>query len=75
MSLMKSINTGLSGLNANTRGLGVVGDNIANANTVGFKSSRANFADMLAGTTLGIGSGVGVGSVQQQFGQASPRDP
>ena len=44
MSLMKSINTGLSGLNANTRGLGVVGDNIANANTVGFKSSRANFA-------------------------------
>ena len=69
MSLMKSINTGLSGLNANTRGLGVVGDNIANANTVGFKSSRANFADMLAGTTLGIGSGVGIGSVQQQFSQ------
>lgn len=69
MSLMKSINTGLSGLNANTRGLGVVGDNIANANTAGYKSSRANFADMLAGTTLGIGSGVGIGSVQQQFTQ------
>ena len=59
MSLMKSINTGLSGLNANTRGLGVVGDNIANANTVGFKSSRANFADMLAGKEKSMGANVG----------------
>lgn len=67
MSLMKSINTGLSGLTSNSRALGVVGDNIANANTVGYKSSRANFADVLAGTT--IGSGVGVSSVQQQFSQ------
>ncbi len=67
MSLMKSIRIGMSGLDANSRALGVVGDNIANANTAGFKSSRANFADVLAGTQLG--SGVQVGSYQQDFSQ------
>ena len=67
MSLMKSIRIGMSGLDANSRALGVVGDNIANANTAGFKSSRANFADVLAGTQLG--SGVQVGSYQQNFAQ------
>ena len=67
MSLMKSINTGLSGLGANSRALGVVGDNIANANTAGYKASRANFADVLAGTQLG--SGVGVSSLQTRFTQ------
>lgn len=67
MSLMKSIRIGMSGLDANSRALGVVGDNIANANTAGFKASRANFADVLAGTQLG--SGVQIGSYQQNFAQ------
>ena len=69
MSIMKSIRSGMSGLTANSRALGVVGDNIANANTAGFKAGRANFSDMLAGTTLGGGSGVQMNSVQQNFGQ------
>ncbi len=67
MSLMKSIRIGMSGLDANSRALGIVGDNIANANTAGFKGSRANFADVLAGTQLG--SGVQLGSTQQDFSQ------
>ncbi|MEM1349533.1 MAG: flagellar hook-basal body complex protein, partial [Myxococcota bacterium] len=69
MSIMKSINTGLSGLNSNGRALGTVGDNIANANTVGFKASRANFSDVMASTMLGAGSGARVSSMQQMFGQ------
>ena len=67
MSIMKSIRIGMSGLDANSRALGVVGDNIANANTAGYKGSRANFADVLAGTQLG--SGVQIGSTQQNFAQ------
>lgn len=67
MSLMKLIRIGMSGLDANSRALGIVGDNIANANTAGFKAGRANFADVLAGTQLG--SGVQLGSTQQNFSQ------
>ncbi len=36
---------GLSGLNAAARNLDVIGNNVANTNTVGFKTSRAEFAD------------------------------
>jgi flagellar hook protein FlgE len=71
------MNTGVSGLQAEDQALGVVGDNIANINTVGFKSQRAVFQDVLghsilAGTASGLpGSGVRVGSVQQMFTQGS----
>ena len=71
MSILKAMNIGLSGLNANGLSMGVIGDNIANVNTAGYKSSRAEFADILARTTLGIGDGVGVTSVQQDFGQGT----
>src|SRR3954447_5588612 len=43
MGLTSTLFTGLSGLDANQSRLSVVGNNIANANTVGFKSSRALF--------------------------------
>ena len=43
-----SFQTGLSGLNASSKSLDVIGNNIANANTVGMKSSRAEFADLVA---------------------------
>ena len=43
-----SFQTGLSGLNASSQSLDVIGNNIANANTVGMKSSRAEFADLVA---------------------------
>ncbi|MEO8181214.1 MAG: flagellar hook protein FlgE [Deltaproteobacteria bacterium] len=69
--------SGVSGLRAEGEALGVVGDNIANVNTVGFKSQRAVFQDVLghsilAGTSSALpGSGVRVGDVQQLFTQGS----
>jgi flagellar hook protein FlgE len=67
---------GLSGLNAASRNLDVIGNNVANANTVGFKSSRAEFADLYANSlassaNASVGLGVNVASVSQQFAQGS----
>jgi flagellar hook protein FlgE len=71
-----SFQTGLSGLNAASRNLDVIGNNIANANTVGMKSSRAEFADLVAssiGVYGGGGSGIGVevANISQQFTQGN----
>ncbi|HTV17914.1 MAG TPA: flagellar hook-basal body complex protein, partial [Polyangiaceae bacterium] len=69
--------SGVSGLRAESEAIGVVGDNIANVNTVGFKAQRAIFQDVLghsilAGTSSALpGSGVRVGDVQQLFTQGS----
>ena len=66
---------GLSGLNAASAGLDVIGNNIANSNTVGFKSSQAQFADVYANSLLGGGNAVGLGTqvstVAQQFSQGN----
>jgi flagellar hook protein FlgE len=67
---------GLSGLNAAAKNIDVIGNNVSNANTVGFKSSRAIFADVFASSLGGGGSGdVGIGtkvaSVQQEFTQGN----
>jgi len=64
---------GVSGLNAETGALGVVGDNVANTNTVGFKQSRAIFADVL-GSAVGAngpGAGTRMTRTQQIFGQGA----
>ena len=61
--------TALSGLNAATSNLGVISNNIANANTAGFKESRAEFADVF--NSGRIGTGVDVAAVTQQFQQGS----
>ncbi len=71
-----SFQQGLSGLNASSKNLEVIGNNVANANTIGAKSSRAEFADMYATAMNGAGStgagiGVSVGAVSQQFTQGS----
>lgn len=71
-----SFQTGLSGLNASSRNLDVIGNNIANANTIGMKSSRAEFAELVtsnlgAGGGGGSGIGVSVATVSQQFSQGS----
>ena len=71
-----SFQQGLSGLNASSRNLEVIGNNIANANTVGAKSSRAEFADIYStsfagGTSNSPGIGVNPGFVAQQFTQGS----
>ena len=68
--------TGLAGLNAATKNLDIIGNNIANANTVGAKSSRAEFAALVSsagtgGTEVGEGIGVAVAAVSQQFTQGS----
>lgn len=58
-----SFQTGLSGLNASSRNLDVIGNNIANANTMGMKTSRAEFSGMVSsalGSATSGGSGIGV---------------
>ena len=67
---------GLSGLNAASKNLDVIGNNVANANTVGFKQSQAQFADVYAASLSGAGgSPVGIGTklatVAQQFTQGN----
>jgi flagellar hook protein FlgE len=75
--VLRAMYTGVSGLRAEGEALGVVGDNIANVNTVGYKRQRAIFQDVLghsilAGTASAMpGSGVRVGDVQQMFTQGS----
>src|SRR3954469_16199571 len=73
-----SFQQGISGLNAASRNLEVIGNNIANANTVGAKASRAEFADVYASAALrqsatSPGMGVALAAVTQQFTQGSVR--
>ena len=73
-----SFQQGISGLNAASRNLEVIGNNIANANTVGSKVSRAEFSDVYANVAynqgnLGPGMGVKVDAVTQQFSQGGIR--
>ncbi len=69
MGILSSLYTGVSGLAAQGEALGVIGDNIANANTVGFKASRAEFQDIISKSLKGIlggnqiGRGVKIGAV------------
>ncbi len=51
MSLYGALFTGVSGLSANSQALGIISNNISNVNTVGYKSSEAQFATILASTT------------------------
>ncbi|MCH8180637.1 MAG: flagellar hook protein FlgE [Proteobacteria bacterium] len=67
---------GLSGLNTSSKSLEVIGNNVANANTYGFKNSRTEFADMYAASlggagNNGIGIGARIGAVAQQFTQGN----
>ncbi len=66
----------VSGLRAASADLDVTGNNIANANTTGFKASRTQFADVYAVSNLGtsqdaIGQGVQLAAVAQQFNQGN----
>ncbi len=72
MSVNKTMNTGISGLKAQEQALGVVSDNIANVNTVGFKHSRALFEDVLGSTSkTASGSGARMTRTQQIFSQGA----
>ena len=71
--MLTSLYAAVSGLNANGTSLSVIGDNIANLNTGGFKASRVTFGDVLAGVAspLQVGRGVLVSSVSPLFTQGS----
>ena len=85
--MFKSLYSGVSGLGANLTNLDVIGNNIANSNTVGFKSGRVTFNEMLTQTIrsasrpvsggLGgtnpaqIGLGTMVGSIDTNFNQGN----
>ena len=75
MSLLSSLYAGASGLAGNSLELAVVGDNIANANTIGYKAHRAAFEDALAQSLIGIsgqrGMGVQLQSVQRMMTQGA----
>ena len=75
MSIISSFYIGASGLSANSLELAVVGDNIANGNTVGFKGSRAAFADVLGQSLIGgpgqLGGGTRVQSIQKILAQGA----
>lgn len=76
-----SFNTALSGLNASSNALNTVGNNIANANTVGFQSSSITFSSLYAsssgarlngaGNLLQIGNGVQTAAIHTNFGQGN----
>lgn len=71
-----SFQQGLSGLNAASKSLEVLGNNVANASTVGFKQSQTQFSDVYANSLTGsgasqVGIGVKIAKVQQQFTQGN----
>ena len=71
-----SFNSSLSGIAAANADLNVTSNNIANVNTVGFKESRAEFANLFSSSAYGlarnaVGAGVAVSNVAQQFSQGN----
>jgi flagellar hook protein FlgE len=86
--MMRSLFSGVAGLKAEQTGMDVIGNNIANVNTTGFKTSRVTFADTLnqtlsgasapSGTTGGtnakqVGLGASVSSIDTLFTDGSPQ--
>ena len=77
MSLTSGLFSGISGLNALGNSMTVIGDNIANVNTVGFKESRVTFQDVLSqtvATTAGsaqVGRGTALAEISSSFSQGS----
>jgi flagellar hook protein FlgE len=75
--LLGSLFIGQGGLNTSGIGVSVVGDNIANSNTTGFKTARAHFEDLLSEFIVGsgganqLGRGVTLQRIEKMFGQGS----
>jgi flagellar hook protein FlgE len=75
--MLSSFFSGISGLMANSYGINVVGNNIANVNTIGYKGARATFQDVLYQSVFGtagtsqIGRGTALSSVDTIFAQGS----
>jgi len=77
MGILTSLFSAVSGLNAYGNAMSVIGNNIANVGTAGFKSSRASFADLVSaslggGSSAGqVGLGVFINDIQTSFTQGS----
>ena len=77
MSLISSLFTGVSGLSSNSQAMSIIGDNLANVNTIGFKSSKAVFSDIFStiltngSTTSQLGRGSQLQGTIKQFSQGS----
>ena len=77
MGITSALYSGVSGLNTNSQAMSVVGNNLANTNTLGFKGSRTVFSDMLSSTIFGsggksqVGRGVAVSKVDNIFSQGT----
>src|SRR5262245_18015864 len=76
MAIFGALGTARSGLVATGAALSVIGNNIANVNTVGFKGSRTDFSDLLSaqgggGSAARIGLGTRIGRVSADFSQGN----
>jgi flagellar hook protein FlgE len=77
MGISSALYSGVSGLNTNGQAMTVIGNNLANTNTTGFKGSRTIFADLLSSSINGsggqsqVGRGVGMSKVDQIFSQGT----
>ncbi len=84
MALINSLSTGVSALKSFTKSIEVIGDNIANVNTSGFKSSRVDYTDSFSDTlqrssastssgtniaSIQVGSGLQISAIKGNFGQ------
>jgi flagellar hook protein FlgE len=77
MGVLTSLFAGVSGINAAGQQISIIGDNIANVNTPGFKAARGEFQDVLSGNLGGagggsqIGAGTRIAGINQNFTQGS----
>ncbi len=77
MGISSALYSGVSGLNTNSQAMSVIGNNLANTNTLGFKGARTVFADLLSGRINGsggssqVGRGVGMSKVDNIFSQGT----
>ena len=74
MSITSAMFSGVSGLLANAEGINVIGNNLANVNTVGFKYNRMLFADMMyvdAGNGSQLGRGTQIQKIDSVMGQGA----
>jgi len=77
MGISSALYSGVSGLNTNSTAMSVIGNNLANTNTVGFKGARTVFSDLLSSTVNGsggssqVGRGVGMSKVDNLFSQGT----
>ncbi len=77
MGIQSAMFSGVSGLNTNSQAMSVIGNNLANGNTLGFKGARTIFSDLLSSNVFGsggssqVGRGVGLSTVDNVFSQGT----